>query len=81
MVVHGSSSLKLGIIRLFLSNIHGDELILVLYSRGLGNRSVKLAQMQAGGLYFRNLPPSSLECYRAVLCRPTRLLCLLHDRY
>ena len=52
MVLHGSSSLKWAIIRLFPSNIHGDKLILVPYRWGLGDLSVMLAQVQAGGIFF-----------------------------
>ena len=42
-------------------NIHGDVLILVPYSRGLGERLVTVAQMHVAGLFFRNLPLSSLD--------------------
>ena len=51
---------------LFPSNIHGDELILVLYSRGLGDLSVTLAQMLAGRIFFSQ--PASIKSRVLLSC-------------
>ena len=70
----GSFTLKWAMIRLFPANIHGDELILVPYSRSVGDDSVKVAYLHAAGLLFCNLPPWNLKCYwavAAVVCTPT----------
>ena len=83
--MHGSSSSKWAIIRLFPLNSYSGRSLSFPPAQSSFQISLSTAKLRSTerGTHFATFPHEVwwLVCYWGVLSRHTRFLCILHDRY